>query len=572
MGGGSMVRIAWVLAVSGLAGVVASARGLDQAVEPPGTVAEPPRNAVEPPRSAAKTPKKLTGPSRTAAGRSKKAARPPKPVRNSIEMLLVRVPAGEFDMGSPASDRDAQPNERPRHRVRITRPFYLGIYEVTQQEYQRVTGTNPSSEKLSPRQPVESVSWFDAVEFCNRLSAKENLPPYYEVAGKTVSILGGNGYRLPTEAEWEYACRAGSITKWSCGDDVQELALYAWHKGNAGSHSHEVGEKLPNAFGLYDMHGHMWEWCWDWYGEDYYKHSPADDPQGPSSGSVRVERGGDGWSYDPPFLRSASRNHQFPSGRFRDLGFRVARTSGEAPSPPPVEDRGPEGSPTQVLKERGLEWKPRGTPPCWVLEEESAVLARFRSVQAQEKRLDGARTQLRQLAAGGQNRRALIAAWQAQSDAIDGEITGIDQELDKLGAPANNAPGLQYHNLLVQRHTALLGQRRRLGAMINSLSPQGGDFQEQLRQFGEEVEAMGDSHRKAVEELRDAVAEIKTRYEELAADEEVAKALSGLSATTTKVPQRLGPSRDLKEVIKALDRTAGGNRAGTPAKKGRKTN
>ena len=325
MGDGSMIRFAWVLAVGGLAGVLASARGVGQAVEPPGTVAAPPQNAVEPPKPAAKTPKKL-------AERPRKAAKHPKLLTNSIGMRFMLVPAGEFLMGSPAWDKDGQPDERPQHRVRITSPFFLGICEVTQQEYQRVVGANPSSEQLSPQQPVEMVSWFDAVQFCNRLSEREKVRPYYEISGEKVTILGGNGYRLPTEAEWEYACRAGTTTKWSFGDDVQQLELYAWYKGNAGSHSHPVGEKAPNAFGLYDMHGHMWEWCWDRYGEDYYRHSPVDDPQGPSSGSLRIERGGDGWNNDPQHLRSAYRDHQVPSLRFRDLGFRVARTSNEAPA------------------------------------------------------------------------------------------------------------------------------------------------------------------------------------------------------------------------------------------------
>jgi formylglycine-generating enzyme required for sulfatase activity len=568
--------------------LLSSAPGLNQAVEPPGNLAEPPKSAVASPKSAAKPTKPSTERSRTAAGPSRTPAKRLKKITNSIGMQFVLVPAGEFLMGSPASDRDAELDEKPQHRVRITRSFFLGICEVTQQEYQRVMGANPSSEQLSPQQPVETISWLDAVEFCNRLSAKEKLSPYCEASGETVNVLGGNGYRLPTEAEWEYACRAGSTTKWSCGDDPQRLVLYSWYKGNSGSNAHPVGQKAPNAFGLYDMHGHMWEWCWDWYGKDYYQHSPAEDPQGPSSGSLRVERGGDAWNNDPPHLRSAYRDHQYPSRRYRDLGFRVARTSNEAPpaqvvadrgqGDAPAEggredspaDRGQEDSPTQTLKKRGIE-RQRGTPSSWVLKDETAVLGRFRSVQAEQTRLASARAQQRQLAAGGQTSQALIAACQTQIDAIDGQITQIDQQLAALGPSIGNATADNYHNLLTQQHNALVREQRRLSTMINSFSRQGGDVQEQLRQFSEEVEAMEDLHRQAVEELRDAVAEINTRYEELGADDEVTKALSELSATT-KLKQRLGPSRELKDATTALARAAGGNRVRTPTKKVRKTN
>jgi formylglycine-generating enzyme required for sulfatase activity len=563
MGGGWMIRLAWVLGVSGLAGVLASPRGMDEAVEPPGTATQPPRSAGEPPKSVAKTPKKSTERSRKAAKRAKR-------ITNSIGMHFMLVPAGEFLMGSPAWDRDGEPDERPQRRVRITSPFFLGIYEVTQREYQLVIGANPSSEQLSPQQPVEMVSWFDAVQFCNRLSARENLPAYYEISGETVTIRGDNGYRLPTEAEWEYACRAGSTTKWSFGDDVQQLGLYAWFKGNSGSNSHPVGEKAPNAFGLYDMHGHMWEWCWDRYEKDYYQHGPADNPQGPSSGSVRVQRGGDGWNNDPPRLRSAHRNHQLPSLRFRDLGFRVARTSSEGPPAQAVAESEKEDSPSQILKKRGLE-RQRGTPSTWILKDEAAVLYRFRFVRDQETRLAWGRVQQRQLTAGGQTRQASIAACQARIDALDSEITQFDQKIAELGPSIGNATTDHYHNLLVQQRNDMVAEQRRLSRMINSFHQEGGGFEDQLRQFGTEVENMETSQRKAVEELRDSVAEINTRYGGLGADEEIAKALSDLFAVI-KVEQRLGPSKELKDVTKAVARAAGRNRAGTATEKGRKPN
>jgi formylglycine-generating enzyme required for sulfatase activity len=347
MGGGSRVGIACVLAVSGLPGVITSARGLDPAGEPPGTVAEPPRIAGEPPRPVAKPARTSTERSRTTAGPSRTAAKRAKRITNSIGMHFVLVPAGEFLMGSPASDRYAEPDERPQHKVRITRPFLLGTYEVTQQEYLRVIGANPSSEQLSPQQPVEKVSWFDAVEFCNRLSASEHLSPYCEISGETVKILGGDGYRLPTEK--------------------------------------------------------------------------------------------------------------------------------------------------------------------------------------------------------------------------------IDQQLAALGPSVGNATADNYHNILSQQHNTMVREQRRLSSMLNGFSQQGGDFQEQLREFSKELADMEDSYRQAVEELRASVAEINTRYEELAADEEITKALSDLSATA-KMKQRLGPSRELKDANTALARAAGSNRARTPSKKGRKTN
>ena len=204
-------------------------------------------------------------------------------------MKLALIPAGEFLMGSPDSDKDASDDEKPQHRVRITQPFYLGVYQVTQGQYRAVTGANPSHFKGSDDLPVESVSWHDAIAFCNKLSEREGLKPYYQLDAATRS--GGEGYRLPTEAEWEYACRAGSTTRYSFGDDAASLGEYAWFNGNSGGKTHPVGQKRPNAFGLYDMHGNVWEWCWDVYAA-YNANSPGADPDGPSGASGRVIRGG----------------------------------------------------------------------------------------------------------------------------------------------------------------------------------------------------------------------------------------------------------------------------------------
>ncbi|GIW90010.1 MAG: hypothetical protein KatS3mg109_0442 [Pirellulaceae bacterium] len=228
---------------------------------------------------------------------------------NSIGMKLVLIPAGEFMMGSPEWDTDAYPDEKPQHRVRIYRPFYLAVTEVTQEQYQQVMGTNPSYFQGAPKRPVENVSWNDAVEFCRRLSQKE-----------------GKEYRLPTEAEWEYACRAGSTTRWSFGNDASELGEYAWYGGNSGGTTHPVGQKKPNAWGLYDMHGNVWEWCADWYDEVYYRTSPLDDPKGPDSGRFRVLRGGSWVYHRPGTFRCAFRYNGRPDLRYDAGGFRVART------------------------------------------------------------------------------------------------------------------------------------------------------------------------------------------------------------------------------------------------------
>lgn len=241
---------------------------------------------------------------------------------NAIGMRLRIIPAGEFLMGSPDSDADAPGNEKPQHVIRIRYPFYLGVYPVTQDEYEQVIGSRPSRVTGDGPRPVESLSWFEAIEFCNSLSKSDSLRSYYDIAGRKISILGGSGYRLPTEAEWEYACRAGTTTKWSCGDRVAQLPSFAWFRENS-KHTQLLGQKPPNPWGLYDMQGNVREWCWDWYGPEYYRESPVEDPQGPARGSHRVDRGG-GWSDDARMCRAAYRGWHQPTSRSVDLGFRVA--------------------------------------------------------------------------------------------------------------------------------------------------------------------------------------------------------------------------------------------------------
>ena len=250
-------------------------------------------------------------------------------------MKLVRIEAGEFLMGTtkeqvdqlmrlfPDSKREYFDDEQPQHSVKISRPFFLGIHEVTQGQYQAVMGKNPSHFKGSDDLPVESVSWLDAVGFCNKLSERENRTPFYRINGTEVTIAGGNGYRLPTEAEWEYACRAKSATLYPFGDDAAKLGEYAWYDSNAESKTHPVGQKLPNAWGLHDMLGNVWEWCADGYDGKYYASSPPVDPPGASEASRRVIRGG-GWTATPWLCRPAPRHRSHAGVRDTDLGFRVA--------------------------------------------------------------------------------------------------------------------------------------------------------------------------------------------------------------------------------------------------------
>jgi formylglycine-generating enzyme required for sulfatase activity len=240
-----------------------------------------------------------------------------KEITNSIGMKLVLIPKGTFLMGSPESDKEHQGDE-VQHEVMLSNDFFLGVTEVTQAQYQKVMGENPSyfqSDEIqgeSSNHPVEKVSWEDAVDFCKKLSEL----PEEKKAGRV--------YRLPTEAEWEYACRAGSKSAYSFGDGVDSLDGNAWFKENSDRKTHPVGQKRPNAWGLYDMHGNVFEWCSDWY--DDYPKDAVSDPTGSKEGSHRVYRGGS--SYDVATnCRSASRYWIYASLRSRINGFRVALSS-----------------------------------------------------------------------------------------------------------------------------------------------------------------------------------------------------------------------------------------------------
>jgi formylglycine-generating enzyme required for sulfatase activity len=225
---------------------------------------------------------------------------------NSIGMEFVLIPAGSFTMGADKNVENALNNETPPHRVTISKPFYLGKFEVTQAQWTALMENNLSTFK-GRSNPVEEVSWDDIQVFIQRLNRKE----------------GHRRYRLPTEAEWEYAARAGTTSAFSFDDDEGNIGQYAWWSGNSGAMTHSVGQKRPNAWGLYDMHGNVWEWVQDWYDEHYYSQSPSVDPHGPSSGQHRVHRGGS-WIDTAGVCRSASRHHYFSNFRDRDIGFRLA--------------------------------------------------------------------------------------------------------------------------------------------------------------------------------------------------------------------------------------------------------
>jgi len=264
-----------------------------------------------------------------------------KTTANPIDM--VRINGGTFMMGSPSREAGRRSDET-QHRVTVS-SFYMGRYEITQKEYQEVMGANPSY-FIGDNLPVEMVTWFDAIEFCNNLSQIEGLTPTYTITGRT-PVSGypitaatvtwnreANGYRLPTEAEWEYACRAGTTTAYNTGNTINTNT--GWYSKNSNSRTQPVGQKPANAWGLFDMHGNVWEWCWDWYGT--YPSSAQTDPVGTSAGSCRVYRGGAFITSASSVLsalwrrylsaadvRSAYRGNSTPTSRIGCIGFRVVR-------------------------------------------------------------------------------------------------------------------------------------------------------------------------------------------------------------------------------------------------------
>ena len=214
-------------------------------------------------------------------------------------------------MGDDTGDAD----EKPAHKVHVN-AFYMDVHEMTQQAYESLTHQNPSKFKGADR-PVEQVDWYHAILYCNLRSLKEGLKPCYDT--KTLACdFTANGYRLPTEAEWEYACRAGSQEKYSFAPDPARLKSFAWYKANAEAATHPVGQKTPNPWGLFDLHGNVAEWCQDFYQEKGYDRNAGDNPHGPAAGDKCVLRGGS-WRSGEDGCRSSARNSETP--RFADACF-----------------------------------------------------------------------------------------------------------------------------------------------------------------------------------------------------------------------------------------------------------
>ena len=245
----------------------------------------------------------------------------------TVKSTLVLIPAGPFSLGNTSS-YEGEYDEKPPVTIIISKPFYISKYEITQQQYKAVMGNNPSEFK-GDNLPVEQVSWYDALNFCNALSQSEGLTPCYTINGtKVTSDFEANGYRLPTEAEWEYAAKAGTKTDFYSGKLTYSgnspidpnLDKIAWYSANSSNATHPVGQKAPNAFGLYDMSGNVWEWCWDRYAE--YPSKETKDYQGPEIGTYRVYRGG-GWRNLAWYCRSTNRDRNYLDDKNNSLGFRV---------------------------------------------------------------------------------------------------------------------------------------------------------------------------------------------------------------------------------------------------------
>lgn len=352
------------------------ARNADVAVTPIIAEMSGPTPAQSPQLSNEATLNKVPNPNEVTTSNPPSTADLPK-AGPPVDFEMKLIPAGEFRMGSPATlaagsrkygkvtfeDAGHSPDEAPQHVVRISKPFYMSIYEVTQEQYEQVVGLNPSCFSMGGRLgfrvsdydtskfPVEQVTWFDAIEFCNKASLRNHLSEYYlltnvqrtrhSIVSATVSLVGGPGYRLPTEAEWEYACRANTITPFNTGTTLDfdtanfegnsPYGTYSYRKSAKGKHlgrPTRSGSYPPNAFGLFEMHGNVCEWCWDWYSDEFYSNfatSAAVDPVGPTWGRSRVLRGGH-FNSDGRSTRSAGRNAIRPDLTENSIGFRLART------------------------------------------------------------------------------------------------------------------------------------------------------------------------------------------------------------------------------------------------------
>ena len=256
--------------------------------------------------------------------RTKDTAGMPEVIKTKTGIEMVKIPGGFFEMGSKRGEAD----ESPAHKVWVD-SFLMDKYELTQEQYVKLVGSNPSSFRGAGR-PVDTISWADAVLYCNLRSRAEGLEPCYDEESETWQCdFQANGYRLPTEAEWEYACRAGAETEHYFGRDSRALKKYGWYIDNSFKKTHLVGKRRPNRWGLHDMYGNVAEWCNDVYDTNYYKRSPSKNPRGPEEGDIKVLRGG-GWQDSAECLRSSWRayeNFSFVDACTMDImGFRCVKS------------------------------------------------------------------------------------------------------------------------------------------------------------------------------------------------------------------------------------------------------
>ncbi len=296
----------------------AIAAELSQGSEKPAVAVSKPRKVEPPPTAKPASVSEVREPS--PAAQAAKSHQPGKTMTvnlgGGVTMEFAWIPAGEFLMGSPVNEAERFDNEGPQHRVTLTKGFWMGKSAVTQAQWEVVMGKNPAhfkkdkilefGGKTIPNLPVENVSWNDCQEFIGKINVK--------------CEIGNWKASLPTEAQWEYACRAGTTTRFHAGDTEDDLARVGWYVDNSGNKTHAVGEKEANRWGLYDMHGNVWEWCQDWFGQ--YNNGAVTDPTGPNSGSYRVLRGGS-WYYNSEVCRSASRGWGGPGIRDDFIGLRV---------------------------------------------------------------------------------------------------------------------------------------------------------------------------------------------------------------------------------------------------------
>ena len=248
-----------------------------------------------------------------------------------IETDLIQVKGGTFKMGSKNSDTSAELDEQKEHSV-ILNTFEISKFEVTVWEWKQFIKANKMKMPIKPswgwqdNYPINGITWNEAIAYCNWLSTKEKLQPCYSKKGPNfVCNFKANGYRLPTEAEWEFAAKGGTNSKGFRYSGSDKLEDVAWYKAYSNGQPHTVGTKLPNELGIYDMSGNVWEWCWDWYNKDFYKLEKGDNPKGPEMGERRTVRGGS-WDSKSNYVRPANRISTIPSKTHEFYGFRIART------------------------------------------------------------------------------------------------------------------------------------------------------------------------------------------------------------------------------------------------------